>query len=389
MNITLADINQNDEKQIPEYNLIISEESLNKIQDYKKDIISTTKRPGEYLNQQIKQSLVPLEQLSNIQFIELIMATKKPSIFAESAIMGGGRDWNNTELEILGDINMAFPVTIYDNGVWPQGGSYPDHFQQHQDPFQGELLFTPGALLKTGEDFAGESPDLTEITNQGRIDQQAYNKLVQRRLLPILIYINYKSDQEGKQAVITMPGIGAGVFAGKYQGTIGNHLNIAMQELLSTYWKHLQNIRLIHYDPFTEGDNEQLEFGNLKYRVRPASKGNKSKSQLSNPVDLEEETGELHNTKLYKIVAWDHVSWPGNDFIAGSKWTDDGIAAGGTNLMKKLMGADGHYDKQTGKYLPPNGYLTWAEYATKNNIKLYVKDNIKVVDNQGEIYQLK
>ena len=86
-----------------------------------------------------------------------MLSTKQPKFFAESAIQGGGIDWNNSELAILGDINVTVPVKIYDNGVWDP--SAPG-FAVHQKPLDGELLFTPGALLKSGPGFVGKTPDL-------------------------------------------------------------------------------------------------------------------------------------------------------------------------------------------------------------------------------------
>ena len=61
---------------------------------------------------------------------------------------------------------------------------------------------------------------------------------------------------------------------------------------------------------------------------------------------------------LFSIVAWDHVSWPGNDFFAGSRCTDDGVKAAATNSMFALTGIEGHYDPDRGAYLPPPPYRT-------------------------------
>ena len=37
---------------------------------------------------------------------------------------------------------------------------------------------------------------------------------------------------------------------------------------------------------------------------------------------------------LFSVVAWDHVSWPGNDFYAGQRKTDDGVKAAATTAMQ-------------------------------------------------------
>jgi len=73
---------------------------------------------------------------------------------------------------------------------------------------------------------------------------------------------------------------------------------------------------------------------------------------------------------LFSIIAWDHVSWPGNDFFAGSRCTDDGVKAAATDSMAVFTGIDGHYDPQRGAYLPPPPFRTWGEVVEKNALRL-------------------
>jgi hypothetical protein len=49
-------------------------------------------------------------EISIWQFLEALVQTKKPQIFAEMAVSGDGSDWNQAELSILGDISIAVPV---------------------------------------------------------------------------------------------------------------------------------------------------------------------------------------------------------------------------------------------------------------------------------------
>ncbi len=49
-------------------------------------------------------------------FIDVLLNTKKPKIFAESKNSVEGK-WNQEELGILGDINITAKVNIYDNGI--------------------------------------------------------------------------------------------------------------------------------------------------------------------------------------------------------------------------------------------------------------------------------
>ena len=364
----------------PGYDIVMSERTLENINMYKDSLISGEEQPGKFLREKLEETGKSLEDLSTAEFIEVILSTKKPKFFAESAIQGGGRDWNNTELAILGDINVTVPVQVYDNGIWHPADP---NFAAHANPLDGELLFTPGALLKSGAQFSGQTPDLAEVTKNGKIDQEAYNALVERRLLPLLVHANEKAGLEGKPALITLPGVGAGEFAGKFKGEMGQHLNIAMQAMLEKHSGNLGNIAAIHYDSFGECQNEQRNYGNIKYRVRPKLQGNQDKTQLSDPTAYQEQGDDFSKCKLYKVVAWDHVSLPGNDFFIGSRHTDDGVAAAATNSMEGITGVKGHYDKATGKYLPPKGYKTWEEVANAQGVHLKVQNNIKIVTDKG------
>ena len=71
-----------------------------------------------------------------------------------------------------------------------------------------------------------------------------------------------------------------------------------------------------------------------------------------------------------RIVAWDHVSWPGNDFFAGVRCTDDGVKAAATDSVFELTGFKGHYDSRSGAYLPPESYQTWGEVVERNGLRL-------------------
>lgn len=376
----------------PQYDIVMSEQTLEKINEYRNNLISGQEQPGAFLQDKLQGKSV--KDLKTNEFIEILLSTKKPVFFAESAIKGGGRDWNNSELKILGDINVTVPVKIHDNGVWAPKFDGKDSSKQYDSPHQGELLFTPGALLKSGSQFSGQTPDFAEVTKDGKIDQAAYNRLVERRLLPLLVYANEQAKIDGKPAVITMPGVGAGVFAGPFAGQMGNHLDQAMQAMLEKHGANLENIAAVHFDPGKECSNQEKNFGNLKYRVRPSlqdsedGRANATKKQLSTPSELEENSGEFKNCKVYKIVAWDHVSLPGNDFFAGIRHTDDGVAAAATTLMHGINGIEGKYNPKTGQYEHPSGYRNWEDVANKNNVHLLANDNIKIISNDAKSYSL-
>jgi len=315
--------------------------------------------------------------MTNEEFFEAILQTKQPQIFAESEIQGNGVDWNNKELSILGDVSIAVPVTIYDNMGREAG------IKVHEEPFKGELLYTPGCLLR-GDIFAGGSksvPDYMEVVGADQtINQPAYNQLVARRLLPILTYANEQSTPEHK-AIINMPGLGCGQFAGIFQGGVASHLNIAIKELLQTHSENLQNIAMVRFDPYNECrefQGSEEKYGSIIYRVRPLL-DNYGKTQLCHPTAYQEKKDDFSQCKLFKIVAWDHVSYPGNDFWIGSRATDDGIAAAATDSMNAFTTVEGHYEKNKKEFVMPNGSDEWYKKAQR----LTATDNVTVVYPDG------
>jgi hypothetical protein len=75
-------------------------------------------------------------------------------------------------------------------------------------------------------------------------------------------------------------------------------------------------------------------------------------------------------------VAWDHVSWPGNDFYGGSRCTDDGVKAAATNTMQMITGIPGDYDPFIHQYMPPAPYRTWSEVVNYRRLRLKVEGNL-------------
>lgn len=117
-------------------------------------------------------------------------------------------------------------------------------------------------------------------------------------------------------------------------------------------------------------------------------RANAAKKQISTPSELEETKEEFKNCKVYKIVAWDHVSLPGNDYFAGRRHTDDGVAAAATSSMHAISGIEGNYNSKTGRYEPPSGYRNWEDVANRNGVHLLANDNIKIISNDAKSYSL-
>ncbi len=349
-----------------DYQILVNSHTYQKISFYL-DKLKSRASCGRYLQDRLLHLNLP--ELTIIEFIEVLMRTKRPQIFAEFEVYGNGTDWNQEELAILGDISIVTPVTIYDNGKHR-------HPAVHEVPFLATLIFTPGALLRNGNNIT--PVDWEEVTVNGELSTTKYYQLYERRLLPAFIYANDRAKQNGKMALITIPGIGCGQFAGVFRGQLGTELKDTIIAFLSTHGHKFPNIKVVYYDPYQECENERFEIDGISLLVRPLTKGNTNKPQLCHPQVYAEAGDDFTNYQLFSFVAWDHVSWPGNDFYLGARSTDDGVKAAATNLMEVMTGIEGRYDCQTYEYHPPTTYKTWKEVIIRNKIQLEVVNNLTV-----------
>jgi hypothetical protein len=351
-------------------------------------------QPGKYLKKQLAANHVDsLEDDNNdnmsycISMMERLINTKRPQIFAESAVHGHGDvDWNQAELSILGDIAIAVPVTIYDNGRHDATAA-----DIHDTPFDGHLLYVPGALLRNGQ---GQEPcDLAAVTENGKgrkIDPQRYYKLYKERILPSLLYANDVCRKEGKRGFITIPGLGCGQFAGKFSGRLLHQLlGTTIHRILQEHKDDLTSIDFVHYDPFSDGENESFDVGHMKYRIRPLRElpmnvHGRDTPQLSSLSEFVEGKEDLSNGMLFSFVAWDHVSWPGNDYWIGSRATDDGVKAAATSSMAVMTGMEGSYNRSTFCYDPPHRFRGWksvVRHAEAKPLRIKVSpDNFQRLD---------
>lgn len=350
------------------YKFCIHHQTFEKIKTYHAALAARKKFSGRYLQKMLEGR--DLSALAVEELLELLIRTKKPQIFAESQIFGDGSDWNSDELSILGDVGVAVPVTVFDDGR-------RSHPRVHPAPFPAELLFIPGALL-AGR--GGALPvDQQEVVTGSRIDEQAYFHLYERRLLPLFVYANAVSVQQDKQAFITLPGIGCGYFSGSFKNELKPILEKTLLAILEKHIARFPNIRAVYFDPYSGLHNARHEIGHLSFLVRPLLEGNHEKSQLCPPQTYAEEKDDFSNCQLFSVVAWDHVSWPGNDFYKGSRVSDDGVKAAATSSMASLTGILGKYDSQTNCYEPPVGYQNWDSVVLHNQIQLKVKHHLLVV----------
>ncbi|MAT96332.1 MAG: hypothetical protein CL608_04245 [Anaerolineaceae bacterium] len=352
---------------MPKYKTLLSENTYARAQEYLAQL-QAGQQAGRYLQQRLAH--LGLTSLTVEMLLEQLMRTKRPQIFAESAVAGNGSDWNLTELGLLGDIAIVAPVTFFDNGRHQN----PD---VHNPPFTGMLLFVPGALLRNG---CSQTPaDWNEVvTADDQIDKDAYFRLCERRLLPSFLYANEQMRQQGKQAFITIPGLGCGMFAGPFQGQLGEKLKRTLQAFVFKHAASFTHIRAVYYDPYRECQNERINLDGLSFLVRPLTHGNEAKPQLCHPTAYEESGDDFSGCELVSVVAWDHVSWPGNDFYVGSRATDDGVKGAATDVTAVMTGIPGNYNSHTFQYEPPTDYKNWNEVIQNNNIKIDVTQTLRL-----------
>ncbi len=151
-----------------------------------------------------------------------------------------------------------------------------------------------------------------------------------------------------------------------------------MKIFLKTHGSKFSNIKVVYYDPYSECENERFEIDGIGFLIRPLTKGNNNKPQLCQP-EIYAETGDnFTDYELFSFVAWDPVSWPGNDYYIGCRMTDDGVKAAATNVMTLMTGIEGKYDPRTYRYLPPEEYADWKDVVFKNKIQIEVQNNVIV-----------
>lgn len=266
---------------------------------------------------------------------------------------------------------MAVAVKVFDDGRH----SLPTI---HRDPFNGYLLFIPGALLRNGRRRV--PADWVAVTaSDGTLDPNGYTALYERRLLPLLHYANRQAASAGKRAFITTPGLGCGQFAGPFIGTLGTHLKNALVRILEAHAAVLPHIAAVYYDPYSECENARHQVAGISLFVRPLTHRNEAKPQLCPPTQYQEAGDDFSDCILFSVVAWDHASWPGNDFYGGARATDDGVKAAATDSMRAMTGVEGRYDPYAHCYLPPAPYETWADVLQVTGARLQVEGRLDIL----------
>ncbi|MEP3890377.1 MAG: hypothetical protein ABJN69_07905 [Hellea sp.] len=366
---------QNSER---DYSIILSKETLARIEQY-----AVSLNQGGPYGARLAEGISALEPrgrgarsfdlktLDKWQLLSILINSKTPQIFAESQVVGDGSDWTLTELGLLGDFSIGMAVTVYDNGA------HENPFT-HSPPFTGHLIYTPGALLRNDR---GHIPaDWHAVTADDDYDKDKYYQLYERRFLPAFSYIDCLAIARGRPAFVTIPGMGCGQFAGPFKGQMGHIFRAALMRFLETHGDKFCGIKAVYYDPYNECVNETHRIKNIEFMIRPLAPYNPGKSQLCKPEVLGGDSStDFSDCELYSFVAWDHVSWPGNDYYLGARVTDDGVKAAATDTMRMMTGVDGYYCRQTNMYRAPKPHKNWEEVVTRNELYIRAKDNLFIV----------
>ena len=357
------------------YTFVCSDETLDKLHQYKSDLIEGKAQAGKKLATVLEDK--DLNFLTDDQFIECLVQTKPDMIFAESTVYSAKVNWNGREVSLLGDLSCVIPTQAYDNGAW----SKP---VVHEKPLDVTLIYVPGPLLSFVN--GSDKPDWDEVCSDGKINKDAYYHMLERRILPGLLHVNAAALSQGKNILVTTPGIGCGQFSGTFLSSIHGEFQTALHRLLSEHGKKLTQVKALWYDNFNKKPHtEQIE--GIDFLVRPLTKDG-GLPQLCNPKQYGEDYADC---ELVSLVAWDHVSKPGNDYWDGARQTDDGVKAAATGTMPALTGIEGVYikDRMVPKDATKDDWSTRTNKATRLKVEgnLHHYSVLSKVQNTSEIQE--
>ena len=94
----------------PGYSILIPDETVARATDYMHAVRVGRIQPGAFLRVGLQGA--DLQTMKAEDLLGKLFDTKRPQIFAESAVAGDGSDWSLFELGLLGDVSIAMPVTM-------------------------------------------------------------------------------------------------------------------------------------------------------------------------------------------------------------------------------------------------------------------------------------
>lgn len=344
------------------YTVIFPKASLPTLTNSVGDMFKVPDEFGAVIQRLTKTHKCPTSEHEASNFL---MQAKRPQCFAEHEVTYD--EWDLVTLDSLAAHSIAVPVTVFDNG---------NHNNPvcHSTPHKAILLFVCGTLLASSVDDCPADFDL--VVEGQTLSVEGFVCLYQQRLLPALKYASEVAISQNKRAIITIPGLGCGAFAGCFSGRVGQFLRSAILTLVSDNISQLTGIEKIHFDPYRECVPSVTEFTKpngeiLTFVTSPMLKDTNGIEQLA-PASAFGASDETH--MMFSVVAWDHVSWPGNDFYIGNRITDDGVKAAATDCMTQITGHPGVYNPMNNQY-EPVGFPTWIDVVKHFNVKLSVTEH--------------
>ena len=248
---------------------------------------------------------------------------------------------------------------VFFTQVWRQDSGH--HHNPHQaSPLAVRLAFVSGLILTNAPNISDNAPGLNL--------KEAYSG----RFQALFAALDAWGNQHQKPVFVSIPGIGCGAFSGPYSGMLGAPLKAALGH--AVFQLQLKWVRHIWFDPYSE----LLDNKGSTYQIGPDTHLHLQPSYSdSNPIaslQFERMTEKLqlqHENYLFaKVVAWDPLSWPGNDWWGASRATDDGVVAAATSLMSSLTQIPGYYNTEYNGWCPQsNPAATWRQSAIE--IKSY------------------
>lgn len=340
-------------------------------------------------HQEIDINTLNVEEQKDLDTLyQAILRSKEPIIFAENVTPEDKR-FSAQESEILGYTACITEVNAYDNGAYPKSTS-KIKIETYKETVKQFLIHVSAPILQKGYADYGKI-----VGENNAIVDENYYKQIKRILLPALVEQNAICADLGKKAIIAMPGLGCGCFAGDFNGALAPYLNKAIKRLLKEHGNELPNIYGIYLDTFNECEEEYEKINGIHYVVEPSGAQKSNTNGYIAPLATAEKrveffkkldnkcTLEAKDLICVSIIAGDKLSEPGTDAVAGSKCTNEGVVGGATDLMGIHAFVKGAYDSSTNIYRSTSeteqGY---GEHFVENrDLLLPLNDKTKVVYN--------
>ena len=365
----------------PQGQYLLSSETLKLAESYLTDLRRKKVTPGKCL-----ASLCQFDpnDMDGMDLVTALMNSRKAAIYSESESVIDGSDWTAVECEILGGITYN---TLHTHAF--NDGAHDNRFRNHQVKLPVNFIYTASALLRN--DHGQITPDMRDVIRGKEIDEDAYYRLYEKRLLPALIAQNNSAT---KPLVINIPGLGLGQFCtDKYRPLLRKLLPNTLKKLFQNHADKLKNIHVVNYDPYSavpDAESESAEMiAHMRFQIRPLQASAKPANQLEFPKD----GTDYSDYQLVKIVAWDHFSWPGNDIWRNSRSTDDGVSAGSSDVLlamansgefgRKPCFSELEYNKSTGiayALNPENKSVFFSYSSLIQHHYPFAKEIMRVVD---------